>query len=36
MISYSIFKAVLSESNTNAAHSIRNQEPGAGSQKTIK
>lgn len=36
MVSFTIFKAVLSESDTNAAHSIRNQEPGAGSQKTIK
>ncbi len=36
IVSFSIFKAVLSESDTNAASSIRNQEPGAGSQKTIK
>ncbi len=36
MVSFTIFKAVLSESDTNAALSIRNQEPGAGSQKTIK
>jgi len=35
-VSSSIFKAVLSKSDTNAALSIRNQEPSAGSQKIIK